>query len=123
MSIKANESKSLKTDLNSQILGRKLSPREQRDCEIIERLIKVYFLIVRKNIQDTVPKAIMHFLVNFVKDNLQSQLVSKLYKNCEYEILLEESDHIAQRRKEAADMLEALQRANQIISEIRETQM
>ncbi|XP_065312757.1 dynamin-1-like protein isoform X2 [Gordionus sp. m RMFG-2023] len=108
---------------NSQILGRKLSPREQRDCEIIERLIKVYFLIVRKNIQDTVPKAIMHFLVNFVKDNLQSQLVSKLYKNCEYEILLEESDHIAQRRKEAADMLEALQRANQIISEIRETQM
>ena len=46
----------------------------------IERLIKSYFLIVRKNIQDTVPKAIMHFLVNFVQDNLQSELVSHLYK-------------------------------------------
>lgn len=31
---------------------RKLSAREQRDCEVIERLIKSYFLIVRKNIQD-----------------------------------------------------------------------
>ncbi|XP_041350452.1 dynamin-1-like protein isoform X2 [Gigantopelta aegis] len=28
----------------------KLSAREQRDCEVIERLIKSYFLIVRKNI-------------------------------------------------------------------------
>ena len=32
-----------------------------------ERLIRKYFLIVRKNIQDTVPKAIMHFMVNYVK--------------------------------------------------------
>lgn len=32
--------------------ARKLSSREQRDCEVIERLIKSYFLIVRKNIQD-----------------------------------------------------------------------
>ena len=33
-------------------VARKLSAREQRDCEVIERLIKSYFLIVRKNIQD-----------------------------------------------------------------------
>lgn len=33
-------------------VARKLSSREQRDCEVIERLIKSYFLIVRKNIQD-----------------------------------------------------------------------
>lgn len=42
-------------------VARKLSAREQRDCEVIERLIKSYFLIVRKNIQDSVPKAVMHF--------------------------------------------------------------
>uniref|UniRef100_A0A8C0HDD4 Dynamin-1-like protein n=1 Tax=Chelonoidis abingdonii TaxID=106734 RepID=A0A8C0HDD4_CHEAB len=33
-------------------VARRLSSREQRDCEVIERLIKSYFLIVRKNIQD-----------------------------------------------------------------------
>ena len=73
---------------------------------VSERLIKSYFIIVRKNIQDSVPKAIMHFLVNFVKDNLQSELVSKLYKKEEIDILLDESEHIAARRKEAQEMLQ-----------------
>ncbi|XP_076270748.1 dynamin related protein 1 isoform X2 [Rhynchophorus ferrugineus] len=102
---------------------RSLSPNEEHDCEIIERLIKSYFYIVRKSIQDTVPKAIMHFLVNFVKDNLQSELVTCLYKADNADQLLDESEHIAQRRKEAGDMLKALQRAAHIISEIRETHM
>lgn len=103
--------------------NRNLSERERRDCDVIERLIKSYFYIVRKSIQDFVPKAIMHFLVNFVKDNLQSELVSQLYKYDYAEQLLNESEHVAQRRKEAADMLKALQKANVIISEIRETHM
>ena len=66
-------------------------------------------------------QAVMHFMVNFVKDNLQSELVSSLYKAEQIESLLSESEHIGQRRKEAAEMLEALQKASQIISEIRET--
>lgn len=103
--------------------SRKLTPREQTDCEVIERLIRSYFLIVRKNIQDSVPKAIMHFLVNFIKDNLQSELVSHLYKHDQFTDLLQESEHIAIRRKEASDMLKALQRASHIIGEIRETHM
>ncbi|KAK6634624.1 Dynamin-1-like protein [Polyplax serrata] len=103
--------------------GRRLTEREQRDCDVIERLIHTYFYIVRKSIQDSVPKAVMHFLVNYVKDNLQSELVTHLYKSDQAEELLNESEHIAQRRKEAADMLKALQKANLIISEIRETHM
>lgn len=51
------------------------------------------------------PKAVMHFLVNYVKDNLQSELVTHLYKSDQAESMLNESEHIAQRRKEAADML------------------
>lgn len=47
----------------------------------------------------------MHFLVNYVKDNLQSELVTHLYKADNADQLLDESEHIAQRRKEAADML------------------
>lgn len=72
---------------------------------ISERLIKSYFYIVRKSIQDSVPKAVMHFLVNYVKDNLQSELVTHLYKSDTVDTLLNESDHIAVRRREAADML------------------
>ncbi|XP_035520950.1 dynamin-1-like protein isoform X4 [Morone saxatilis] len=104
-------------------VSRKLSAREQRDCEVIERLIKSYFLIVRKNIQDSVPKAVMHFLVNHVKDSLQSELVGQLYKTALLNDLLTESEDMAQRRNEAADMLKALQKAGQVIAEIRETHM
>ena len=101
-----------------------------------ERLIKSYFYIVRKSIQDSVPKAIMHFLVSYVKNNLQSELgmytcnftefllfinivifrlinfiyflVSSLYKQEEISSLLSESEHIGQRRKEAAEMLQVI---------------
>ncbi|XP_055795433.1 dynamin-1-like protein isoform X1 [Salvelinus fontinalis] len=104
-------------------VSRKLSSREQRDCEVIERLIKSYFLIVRKNIQDSVPKAVMHFLVNHVKDSLQSELVGQLYKAGLLDDLLTESEDMAQRRNEAADMLKALQKASQVIAEIRETHL
>ncbi|XP_013112642.1 dynamin-1-like protein [Stomoxys calcitrans] len=103
--------------------ARRLTDKEQKDCDVIERLIKSYFYIVRKSIQDSVPKAIMHFLVNHVKDNLQSELVTHLYKSDAVDTLLNESDHIAIRRREAADMLKALTNANHIISEIRETHM
>ncbi|KAK8736500.1 hypothetical protein OTU49_005039 [Cherax quadricarinatus] len=102
---------------------RKLTERETKDCEVIERLIKTYFYIVRKSIQDKVPKAVMHFLVNHVKDNLQSELVKHLYRTDEIDNFLSESPEIAQRRKEAAEMLKALQNANVIIGEIRETHM
>ncbi|VDP01543.1 unnamed protein product [Schistosoma margrebowiei] len=65
----------------------------------------------------------MHFLVNFVKDNLQSELVGKLYKQDEYNALLQESERVAQRRREASEMLKALQKASMIIGEIRETHL
>ncbi|XP_061837750.1 dynamin-1-like protein isoform X1 [Nerophis lumbriciformis] len=104
-------------------VSRKLSAKEQRDCEVIQRLIKCYFLIVRKTIQDNVPKSVMHFLVNFVKEHLQSELVGQLYKQPLLQELLIESQDTAQQRTEVAQMLEALKKANNIISEIRETHL
>uniref|UniRef100_A0A8C2DS20 Dynamin-1-like protein n=1 Tax=Cyprinus carpio TaxID=7962 RepID=A0A8C2DS20_CYPCA len=98
-------------------VARKLSAREQRDCEVIERLIKSYFLIVRKNIQDSVPKAVMHFLVNHVKDSLQSELVGQLYKPALLDDLLTESEDMAQRRNEAADMLKVTAVMTQVIAQ------
>nr|ATL63302.1 dynamin-1-like 1 protein [Nilaparvata lugens] len=99
---------------------RRMTDKELRDCQVIERLIKSYFYIVRKSIQDSVPKVIMHFMVNHVKENLQSELVTHLYQGDKINQLVIESPHIGQQRKEAAEMLKALQKAHHIISEIRE---
>lgn len=52
-----------------------------------------------------------------MKDTLQSELVGQLYKSSLLDDLLTESEDMAQRRKEAADMLKALQGASQIIAE------
>ena len=83
---------------------------------LLEKLIRSYFLIVRKNIQDSVPKAVMHFLVNFIKDQLQSELVASLYKTSthEHDELLDESGQIAQRRKDAQEMLEVIRKQFEI---------
>ncbi|TMS38016.1 hypothetical protein L596_004832 [Steinernema carpocapsae] len=67
--------------VNSEKERKELTEREQRDCQVIERLIKSYFMIIRKNVQDAVPKAIMNFLVNYVQEHLQSELVKQLYRN------------------------------------------
>uniref|UniRef100_A0A914ICV1 Dynamin GTPase n=1 Tax=Globodera rostochiensis TaxID=31243 RepID=A0A914ICV1_GLORO len=102
-------------------ITRNLSTREKRDCAVIERLIKGYFVIVKKTIQDMVPKTIMNFLVNAVRDDLQSELVRQLYNERDMETLLTESDMMAQKRAESAKMLEALNKASHVIGEIRET--
>lgn len=48
----------------------------------------------------------MHFLVNFVKEHLQSELVGQLYKQTLLQELLVESEDTAQQRTEVAQMLE-----------------
>lgn len=60
---------------------------------------------LRPSVCFSVPKAVMHFLVNHVKDCLQSELVGQLYKAALLDDLLTESEDMAQRRNEAADML------------------
>ncbi|KFD65204.1 hypothetical protein M514_06573 [Trichuris suis] len=100
-----------------------LSSREQRDCKIIEKLVQSYFTIVRKQVQDTIPKTIMHFLVNHVKDNLQSELVQQLYHAELLDELLEESEHTKKQREGIMRTLDSLQKASQIIAEVRELRL
>lgn len=52
------------------------SPRSMMETKIIKNLIHSYFNVVRKNVNDSVPKTIMAFLVNQVKKIAQRELVS-----------------------------------------------
>ena len=97
-----------------------ITEKNNRDCELIKQLIQSYFNIVRKNILDSIPKTVMHFLVNYVKDNIQNQLVVHLYKASEYEELLKEADYVTERREEVGQMLECLRKASQVINQLRD---
>lgn len=95
-----------------------LTEREQLECELIRRLISSYFNIVRETIQDQVPKAVMHLLVNFSKESAQNRLVSELYKESLFDELLHEDESLAQERKKCQNMLGTYREAAKIISEV-----
>jgi dynamin 1-like protein len=94
--------------------------RERVEMEIIKSLIESYFAIVRKNFIDMVPKTIMYFLVNHVRDAIQNELVSELYRDAEIATLMQEAEDIAQRRQTCVEMRDLLSKALEIVNEVRD---
>ncbi|KAI0560353.1 Dynamin [Gracilaria domingensis] len=97
-----------------------LSDDERQELEILRTLLESYFNIVRKRLQDMVPKAIITFLVNKSKDSLQSVLVKKLYKPNALERLMVESPETTQRRKDMKAVEALLEQALSEVNEIRD---
>lgn len=83
-----------------------------------ELLIQSYYNIVKRTMIDMVPKAIMLNLVNHAKEELQRELLSELYKHDVLDDLLQESDFTRQRRKDCKKMIEALQKADEIVGSV-----
>ncbi|XP_057817194.1 dynamin-related protein 3A isoform X2 [Cryptomeria japonica] len=95
----------------------------QTDDELVEitvtkLLVRSYYNIVRKNIQDAVPKAIMHFLVQKTKRELHSVFILKLYSEKNFEDLLQEKEDIAIKRKRCKDILRVLEQAARTLDEL-----
>ncbi|PRP81066.1 hypothetical protein PROFUN_11144 [Planoprotostelium fungivorum] len=99
------------------------SEKETFETELIKYLLNSYFDVVRKNLKDSVPKSIMHFLVNRSKDMMQNELVSSLYKEEKFEDLLQESSVVQQRREQCRSMMDILKKAHEILNEVREFQV
>lgn len=97
-----------------------LSDREQVEMEVIKSLIESYFGIVQKNFIDMVPKTIMYFLVNHVRDSLQNELVKELYRDAEVGQLMNEAEDIAERRSSCNEMKNLLSKALEIVNEVRD---
>ncbi|KAI7906174.1 Dynamin central region-domain-containing protein [Cokeromyces recurvatus] len=95
-----------------------LSEREFMETEVIKLLIQSYYNIVKRTMIDMVPKAIMLNLVNHAKEELQRELLAELYKADVLTDLLQESEFTQQRRKECKKMIEALQKADEIVGSV-----
>lgn len=97
-----------------------LNDDERQELDILRILLDSYFNIVRKRMQDMVPKAIITFLVQRSKDSLQSVLVSKLYKPKTIEKLMVEGEETTQRRKDMQAIETLLEKALVEVNEIRD---
>ncbi|KAK4750046.1 hypothetical protein SAY87_027495 [Trapa incisa] len=96
------------------------SHSEQEAVEIaaMKLLLRSYYDIVRKNIQDYVPKTIMHFLVNHTKRELHNVFIKKLYRENLFEEMLQEPDEVAMKRKRTRETLRVLQQAFRTLDEL-----
>lgn len=97
-----------------------LGEREHVEMVIIKSLIKSYFEIVCKNVSDAVPKAIMAFLVNASREELQSELVRELYKEEQFDTLLQEAPRIKEERNSCEKVVKELQKAIKILAQMKE---
>eukprot|EP01116_Phalansterium_solitarium_P013956 TRINITY_DN31424_c0_g1_i1.p1 TRINITY_DN31424_c0_g1~~TRINITY_DN31424_c0_g1_i1.p1 ORF type:complete len:784 (+),score=272.29 TRINITY_DN31424_c0_g1_i1:89-2353(+) len=107
---------SLDADLPSRLLvPDTLSEQDKKQIRLIRELIRSYFKIVQKNMQDSVTKAVMAFLVNNAKESLQRELMAELYKEELFDKLLQEEPRTAQRRHQLGEQVEALKKAKKIV--------
>jgi len=94
-----------------------LNEREDMETQLIRSLITSYFNITRKSIQDLVPKAVMHLLVNYSRETVQNRLVAALYKEELFNDLLQEDDNLSAERAKCKAMLDVFKNAFTIINE------
>ncbi|XP_009768280.1 dynamin-related protein 3A-like [Nicotiana sylvestris] len=94
------------------------SDQETIEIAVTKLLLRSYYDIVRKNIEDSVPKAIMHFLVNHTKRELHNVFIKKLYRDNLLEEMLQEPDEIALKRKRTRETLRVLQQAFKTLDEL-----
>ncbi|CDR95133.1 dynamin-like protein, putative [Babesia bigemina] len=79
----------------------------------IRRRLNVYFAIVLRNMRDSVPKIIGHFLVRKVQQNMQYKIYTALtqQKQEDLEAMFGEPPHIARDRELMREQLDVLNRA------------
>ncbi|RWR83149.1 dynamin-related protein 3A-like protein [Cinnamomum micranthum f. kanehirae] len=93
--------------------------QEAVEITVTKLLLKSYYDVVRKNIEDSVPKAIMHFLVNHTKRELHNVFIRKLYSRENlFEEMLQEPEEVAIKRKQTRETLRVLQQAFRTLDEL-----
>ncbi|CAH3017079.1 unnamed protein product [Porites evermanni] len=95
-----------------------LDPQLERQVETIRTLADSYIKIVSKTIRDLVPKTVMFFVINNVKDFIGQELLAHLYSTGNQNDLMQESEAEITRREEMLRMFHSLKEALRIIGEI-----
>ncbi|KAJ7215674.1 Dynamin central region-domain-containing protein [Mycena haematopus] len=90
-----------------------LNARDTMETQVIRLLITSYFNIVKREMIDTVPKAISLTLITHATKNIQQELLQELYKPEGITELLKESEAVVTRRRDLTAMVDALSKAEE----------
>jgi dynamin 1-like protein len=88
---------------------------------VIKNLITSYFNVVRKNLNDLVPKTIIAMLVNKTKNWAQRELVGQIYAaDVDYKSLLVEDQITKRKREMCEEMVKNLGMCMEYLNEVRD---
>ncbi|WIA15453.1 hypothetical protein OEZ85_002099 [Tetradesmus obliquus] len=105
-------------DMARSVESKPRNEHEEVQVEVIRLLVSNYFDIVRGNLADLVPKALMRFLVHHSQRGLQQHLIATLYRDSLAGELLQEREDVARSRGRAQAAVEALQAANATLEDV-----
>ncbi|OHT17223.1 Dynamin central region family protein [Tritrichomonas foetus] len=87
------------------------------NVSVLVDLVHRYYVIVRKEIIDSIPKAIFKCLLDRSVSNLRYELVERLVLNPD----LNEDPAVAEKRRNCLKMIEALKTASKVLGDVRKT--
>lgn len=91
------------------------------EIKIIKNLITSYFDIVRKNLNDLVPKTVIAMLVNKTKNQAQRELVQQIYSgSIDLKELLVEDTATVKKRETCQEMVKSLRQGLEYLNEVRD---
>ncbi|KAL4502359.1 hypothetical protein ABPG72_011946 [Tetrahymena utriculariae] len=99
-------------------VSEKPSKKEATQTDMIKSLIVSYFNVVKKNINDSIPKTIISFLVNRALNICERELVNSIYHEELFDNLLSENTYILQNREETKQQLKVLKQCMNVINDL-----
>ena len=92
---------------------------QREEAQTLVALCGRYFELIRAQIVDLVPKAIVMMLVEGSSATLQKVLVTRVFASGMLEEMMKEDPRIANSRKKCQEMLKALRQAQLILNDLR----
>lgn len=94
------------------------SEREHMDTKLLKSLLLSYFTIVKRKLIDSVPKTIMHFMVNRVQESLHAECIAALYQTDLFGELLAEPEELRVKRRSCEAKLAEVRKAQELLVHI-----
>lgn len=95
-----------------------IDPQLERQVETIRNLVDSYMKIINKTTRDLVPKIIMHFIINNVREFIKNEIIAYIYSSGDQSSLMEESADEAVKREETLRIYHSTKDALKIIGDV-----
>lgn len=99
------------------MIDNKPSKREKNEINLIKRMINSYFDVVKKNVNDLVPKAVITFFIKKTIDLAEKEMVHNLYDEKLLDSVMREDQDIVTQRKAVQSNVDLLKECLVLMSE------